>query len=132
MNNELASLSKESIEIARYLVECAQHKKIQTYGEVHEKMKSRHKHTYFVVELSRYLDKINKVSYPRTGVLLSVLVVNQDTDRPGDGFFTLAAELRQEPHLLNPNSWEKFFDDECKRVYESALNKKLNFFTDEK
>ena len=130
MNNELASLSKESIEIARYLVECAQDKKIQTYGKVHEEMKSRHKHTYFVVELSRYLDEINRVSHRYASVLLSVLVVNKDTEIPGGGFFDLAAELYDKPHLSKPD--KGFFDKECERVYESARNKELNFFTDEK
>ena len=133
MNNELVNLSKESIEIASYLAKRAQqHQKAETYGDVCMAMKLSHEHTYSAVDLSRYLDEINKVSYPRASVLLSVLVVNQETKIPGKGFFDLAAKLRQEPGLLDPASWESFFNEECERVYKSALNKELNFFTDDK
>ena len=132
MNNELANLSKESIEIARYLVKLAKLKKTETYGDVRLEMELNHGHTYSTIELRHYLDEINKVSYPCAGVLLSVLVVNQITKRPGKGFFYLAADLRGEPHLSQPDSWESFFNEECERVYKSALNKELNFFTDDK
>ena len=132
MNNELAGLSKESIEIARYLVKLAKLKEVKTYGKVREKMESDHGHTYSTIELRHYLDEINKVSYPCACVLLSVLVVNKQKRIPGEGFFSLAAKLRKEPDLLDPDSWESFFNKECERVYESARNKKLNFFTDEK
>ena len=132
MDNELANLSKESIEIARYLVKCAQHQRIETYGDVCTEMGISHGHTYSAKELKYYLDEINHVSYLCASVLLSVLVVNKDTGRPGSGFFALATRLRQEHCLLDPGSWENFFNEECERVYKSARNKKLNFFTDEK
>ena len=132
MNNE--QLPKESIEIARYLVECAQasNPEPQTYSDVCRVMKSRHKRSHTPQELGSYLDPINKTSYSRASVLLSVLVVNKETRIPGSGFFVLAAYLHGDQSLLDSDSWKIFYNEEIKRVYESARNGKLNFFKDEK
>ena len=131
MNSNSPSFSEKTSKIAEYLVECAKKGKpygVQSYGDVCEAIKERHgdSHSHRPQGLSRYLDAINKISYPRASVLLSVLVINKRKKRPGDGFFPLAAELRQETHLSNPKLWKGFFNEECERVYKAARARKLD------
>ena len=69
------------------------------------------------VNLSEFLDAINRSEHRAGRGLLSTLVVNKETGIPGDGFFGLAEELGRDI-TDRRHCWE----NELRRVYtENAL-----------
>ena len=66
-------------------------------------------------KLANILDEINKEEHGLGRPLLSVVVVQKESGRPGKGFFDLARELsKQKPHDDN----QIFFANERKKVFD--------------
>ncbi len=54
--------------------------------------------------------------------MLSAVIVGQDDDRPGDGFYTLAhekevARLEKDPDHMTEEEKHEFWEEELQRVY---------------
>lgn len=98
--------------IKEILVDCARRNTVIEYGKLSKELGG------FVspIKLNQPLGEISyrciKEGYPP----LSVLVVNHDTQRPGEGFFTwVAAKMGFEN--LPGSEWEDFFQKQLKEVF---------------
>ena len=85
------------------LIEVARNRGLTTYGELKPIAKLP------AVSIGpRVLDGISRAEAREGRPMLSAVVVNQDTGRPGDGFYRLAAEIgRAESPAPDVAFWEE-------------------------
>ncbi|MBA7631262.1 hypothetical protein ES703_38792 [subsurface metagenome] len=106
--------------VRELLIETARSEKTITYAEVGKLANLSMVNPHHRTELADTLDEINREERENGGPMLSVVVVQKDSKRPGRGFFVLARDLqRQAPDIDD----ETFFVGELNRVYEYYKSK---------
>ena len=104
MNNKLL------YDIAKVLVEVAQNNEIITYNKVSKKLNNQ----IIPRNLGNPIGELSKIAYELGLPLISVLVVNQDTGIPGDGFYKLFSELKG----VSESEAIKSFQQEMENVHK--------------
>lgn len=125
-------------DIVKILVEVAKNNEIITYKDVSKKLNNQ----VIPKNLGMPIGELSKIAHKLGLPLISVLVVNQETKIPGDGFYKLYSELKgvsesqaikncqQEiDNAHNCNKWDKllnyfgFEDDKVKKSDETQGKK---------
>lgn len=99
--------SKLLYDIAKILVEVAQDHEVITYSHVCEKIGNQ----ITPINLGNFIGELSEVSYKLRLPLISVLVVNQDTGVPGDGFYKLMSQLKGISELQAMKSFQQEMKD---------------------
>jgi hypothetical protein len=100
-----------SIETVRTIL--LQDPRLHTYREIMEPIGLDHHRSSDRDMISRVLAGVSRQSYDDDWLMLSVLVVAKDTNRPSPGFFALARELTLQ---RDDESDEQFFRRHCAEV----------------
>lgn len=116
--HHIETLKKATLEIEKILIRVAQRRKVITYSELCEHVKTAE----FTPEDHAFHSVLGEVSVRghRKGIgLLTVLVVYKDRNkrRPGPGFFNIGRWLGYE--LPNPEAEDIFWGTQAKKVYEA-------------
>lgn len=112
-------------DIAKILVSVAKENETITYNQLSQKLKNQIK----PINLGHPIGELSKICYELGLPLISVLVVNQDTGIPGDGFYKLCSDLKgisEEEAMINLEK-EKESVHKC-----SEWNKLLEYFNVDK
>lgn len=98
--------------IKEILVEYAKKNRVIEYGKLSKELNG----AISPIKLNEPLGKISLRCIKKGLPPLSVLVVNQDTQRPGEGFFTwVAAKMGYKD--LPGYEWEGFFEEQLEKVF---------------
>jgi len=99
------------------LVAEAANERLINYGQLYEQIGVDNRDPRERRRGSDILTEVNKISLKEKDVMISSIVVKQDTQIPGGMYFSLAIEFGK---LLESASEEEricFWQEECKRVY---------------
>jgi len=103
-------LLEQYVPLARArLAEVARHRGTVNYGDIMNELGGRG-------HIGKVLDEVNRREHAKGHPMLSALVVQKDTGRPGDGFWSLVAELF--PSVGRQGFWEA----ECERIWAFDWN----------
>lgn len=117
--------TKMLYEIAIILVDVANKNNVITYNQLSKRLGNQ----ITPLNLGQPIGELSKISYEIGLPLISVLVVNQDTHIPGDGFYRLYAELNGISEIDAMND----FQNETVRAHEcDEWDKLLEFFSGNK
>ncbi len=100
------------LRIKAILVECAKNNRVIEYGKLSTELNG----DISPIKLNEPLGEISLRCLKKGFQPLSVLVVNQETHRPGEGFFTWIADKMGYKNLP-AYEWEKFFEEQLEKVY---------------
>jgi hypothetical protein len=101
--------------IRRRLIAAARQRQTVSYKDLAKATGREMKGPNWAVHIGRILGRISSEEAHAGRPLLSVIVVSQDTKRPGGGFYNLGKELG----LLQPGETEdRFIDRQTERVYD--------------
>jgi hypothetical protein len=104
-------LLEQYVPLARaHLAEIARQKRTVNYSDIMNEFGGRG-------HIGKVLDEVNRREHAKGHPMLSALVVQKDTGRPGDGFWTLVAEL------FPTASLKGFWEAECERIWAFDWNK---------
>lgn len=104
-------------DIAVILIAAAGRRETITYNQLSEKLNRQ----IAPINLGHPIGELSYKSYDLDLPLISVLVVNQDTQIPGDGYFRLSSQLKGFSEIEAMND----FQNEALRVYECGEWAKL-------
>lgn len=97
-------------DIATILIDVAGRRETITYNQLSEKLDRQ----IAPINLGHPIGDLSYISHDLDLPLISVLVVNQDTHIPGDGYFRLSSQLKDFSEIEAMND----FQNEASRVYE--------------
>jgi 5-methylcytosine-specific restriction protein A len=98
--------------IKEILIECAKKNRLIEYGKLSKELNGAISARKLNEPLGEISLRCIKKGYPP----LSVLVVNKDTQRPGEGFFTWVA-AKMGYNNLPGSEWESFFEEQLEKVF---------------
>lgn len=98
--------------IKEILVECATKSSLIEYGKLSNELRG----AISPIKLNEPLGEISLRCIKNGVPPLSVLVVNHDTQRPGEGFFTWVAAQMGYANLPG-SKWESFFEEQLEKVF---------------
>lgn len=97
-------------DIAIILIDVANRRKTITYNQLSEKLNRK----IAPINIGNPIGELSYIAFDLNLPLISVLVVNQNTQIPGDGYFKLSQELKGFSEIEAMND----FEDEIIRSYE--------------
>ncbi len=103
-------------EAYRVLIHAARDKRFLTYKPLIEILKLK-RGNYAQSQVGKLLGEISEDAYHAGLPLLTAIVVNQSTHRPGAGFFELAQTLGKLPAGPSEQQRQNFWESEVQRVY---------------
>ena len=106
MQNKQATLRER-------LIEAAQNERLLRYGGIAPSLGLDMSQVADRREIGQMLDAINRVEHDAGRPLLSAVVVQTETNMPGEGFFPMAERLGYEVG----DDWQAFWAQEVARVY---------------
>ena len=102
----------------RRLIELARLQSVTRYADVAPSVGFDVANQEDRTEIGRMLGEISTFEHQQGHPLLSAVVIHQDNNMPGQGFFTLAREL----HVYNGEDDFLFFVQELRRVHDFWRN----------